>query len=154
MAQITRQIALHASWLRVITLNIKGYLLKAGALGTNSKVQGGGANKFPQGSVLAFVLQSAPPSGSGGKQLLESTFLDSIHVDAIRECWCFKEAWRALGSRSPVTDEKLRTRAVILIQGHSGPRGHLATSVDIFGCFLVGAGGMLLSGTGRSQGCC
>lgn len=48
MAQITRQIALHASWLRVITLNIKGYLLKAGALGTDSKVQGGGANKFPQ----------------------------------------------------------------------------------------------------------
>lgn len=89
--------------------------------------------QVPPGSVLAFVLQSAPPSGSGGKQLLESTFLDSIHVDAIRECWCFKGAWRALGSRSPVTDEKLRTRAVILIQGHSAPRGNLATSVDIFG---------------------
>lgn len=64
-AQSTRQIVLHASWLRVITLDIKGYLLKTGALGTETAKSTEGKTNFPVCSVLSFVLQSAPSSGAG-----------------------------------------------------------------------------------------
>ena len=65
LLESTRQIVLHASWLRVITLDIKGYLLKTGALGTETAKSTEGKTNFPVCSVLSFVLQSAPSSGAG-----------------------------------------------------------------------------------------
>lgn len=73
MAQSTRQMALPASWLRVITLNIKGHLLKAGASEAETTKSTRRGKQSSPSSVLSLVLQSVPSSGSGGKQLLENT---------------------------------------------------------------------------------
>ena len=77
-----------------------------------------------------------------------------FHFVVIREGWGLVGAWTAPVSRSLFSDEKSRTRAVVLNWGDSAPRKHSAASVDIFGCFLFGVRGMLLSWICRSQGCC
>ena len=174
MAQITRQIALHASWLRVITLDIKGYLLKTGALGTETAKSTEGKTSFPVCS-LSFVLQSAPSSGAGensfwkahleiplccDERMVGCRLWGRTESDTTEATWqqqqqqCLVGAWIALVSRSPFSDEKLKTRAVVLNWGDSAPRKHSAGSVDVFGCLLFGVSGMLLSWICRSQGCC
>lgn len=84
MAQTTRQTALHALWVKVIALNIKDYLLKAGpSKSETTKSTSRGKQGSPR-SLLSFVLQSVPSSGSGGKQLLEN--IHRFHIGEIRQC--------------------------------------------------------------------
>lgn len=151
MAQSTRQIALHALWLRVITLHIKGYLLKAGGIGNrDSKVHQGGKTSSPRAVFCPLYCRVLPLVA-----LEENSFWKAqrFRTDRIRECWCFKGAWWGLGSRFPFIDEKLRTREVFPTGAILPPREHLATPVNISGCHLARVG-MLLSWIQRSQGCC
>lgn len=111
MAQTTRQTALHALWVKSYNSQHQRLFIKGWALQIrDNKVQKETKIRFPKGSVLSFVLQSVPSSGSGGKQLLENIHrfgIGEINVGVLRE----------LGSRCPITNEKLRTRAVVLTLG-------------------------------------